>query len=144
MEYGHLPEGFRPQEFPAPPAPIRSVALTSAVRRSIAGSAVDRARRYLARVEPAVAGQRGEQHTFRSVAGVVRGFALSDDDALSALQGWNSRCAPPWSERDSPRKSTGREDTAVSRSAHFVTRSEGRDASSRCARGGERKSSTAR
>jgi hypothetical protein len=30
----------------------------------------------------------------------VRGFALSDDEALAVLTEWNSRCEPPWSERE--------------------------------------------
>ena len=46
---------------------------------------VERARRYLARVEPAVAGQHGDLHTFRVCCRIVRGFALSDDDALAVL-----------------------------------------------------------
>lgn len=59
---------------------------------------VERARRYLANVPPAVAGQRGDVHTFRVCCRLVRGFALSDDTALEVLAPWNSRCRPPWTE----------------------------------------------
>ena len=38
--------------------------------------------------------------TFRVCCRVVRGFALSDDEAFSVLREWNARCEPPWSERD--------------------------------------------
>jgi hypothetical protein len=31
---------------------------------------------------------------------VVRGFALSDDEAFSVLREWNARCEPPWPEHD--------------------------------------------
>ena len=31
---------------------------------------------------------------------MVRGFALSDDEALSVLSEWNARCEPPWTKRD--------------------------------------------
>jgi hypothetical protein len=31
---------------------------------------------------------------------VVRGFELSDHEAMSVLSQWNERCQPPWSERE--------------------------------------------
>src|SRR5262249_58712914 len=61
---------------------------------------VARARRYLQSLEPAVSGCHGVLHTFRVCCRVVRGFDLSDDEALSVLAGWNERCQPPWSERE--------------------------------------------
>ena len=51
-------------------------------------------------VEPAIAGQHGDLHTFRVCCRIVRGFALSDDDALAVLRNWNDRCEPPWTERE--------------------------------------------
>jgi hypothetical protein len=30
----------------------------------------------------------------------VRGFALSDEEALAVLSEWNLRCEPPWTERE--------------------------------------------
>jgi hypothetical protein len=59
---------------------------------------VDRARRYLERVPPAVSGEHGDLRTFRVCCRVVRGFALDDADALLALRDWNTRCEPPWPE----------------------------------------------
>ena len=41
----------------------------------------DRARRFLARTPAAIAGQHGDLHTFRVCCRLVRGFALSDDEA---------------------------------------------------------------
>ena len=61
---------------------------------------VERARRYLFRVPPAVAGEHGDVHTFRVCCRLVRGFALSDDEALDVLTEWNARCQPPWTESD--------------------------------------------
>jgi hypothetical protein len=61
---------------------------------------VERARRYVARIEPAIAGQHGDLHTFRVCCRIVRGFALSDEEALAVLTEWNLRCEPPWSERE--------------------------------------------
>lgn len=64
------------------------------------GDRVNRARRFLRSVDPAVSGQHGDARTFRICCRVVRGFALDDDEALNVLREWNSRCEPPWSERD--------------------------------------------
>jgi hypothetical protein len=61
---------------------------------------VERARRYLSRVPPAVAGEHGDVHTFRVCCRLVRGFALEDDQALRALSEWNMRCQPPWTTSD--------------------------------------------
>jgi hypothetical protein len=61
---------------------------------------MERVRRYLAAVPPAVSGHHGDVHTFRVCCRLVRGFALSDAEALCALTGWNARCEPPWSERE--------------------------------------------
>ena len=59
--------------------------------------AVERARRYLASVPPAIAGQHGDVHTFRVCCRLIRGFALDEDQALHVLPEWNARCEPPWS-----------------------------------------------
>jgi hypothetical protein len=61
---------------------------------------VVRARRYLGALPPAISGQHGDLHTFRVCCRMVRGFALSDTEALALLAEWNARCQPPWSERD--------------------------------------------
>ena len=58
------------------------------------------ARQYVAAVPPAISGQHGDVHTFRVCCRVVRGFALADDEALDVLRDWNSRCEPPWSDRE--------------------------------------------
>jgi len=61
---------------------------------------MERARRYIAAVPPAISGQHGDLHTFRVCCRVVRGFALADAEALELLRDWNSRCEPPWAERE--------------------------------------------
>jgi RepB DNA-primase N-terminal domain len=61
---------------------------------------LERARRYLAAVPPAISGQHGDVHTFRVCCRLVRGFALDDRDALEVLGAWNARCQPPWSDRE--------------------------------------------
>ncbi len=61
---------------------------------------LERARRYVAAIPPAVSGQQGDLATFRVCCRLVRGFALTDDEALTAIQEWNASCRPPWSERE--------------------------------------------
>jgi hypothetical protein len=61
---------------------------------------VERARRYLAAVPPAIEGCGGDAHTFALVCKLVRGFALDDATALALLTEWNAGCVPPWSERE--------------------------------------------
>lgn len=65
---------------------------------------VDRARAYLARVDPAVSGSGGHSQTLWAAIYLVRGFKLSDSDALSLLLDWNARCQPPWERRELERK----------------------------------------
>ena len=69
-------------------------------RRHPETNVVERARRYLAAIPPAVAGLHGDVATFRVCCRLVRGFALSDEDVLAVLAEWNRRCEPPWSEEE--------------------------------------------
>lgn len=78
-------------------------------RRPVACSAgfdaVERARRYLAHVEPAIAGAGGHRATFVAAAKLLHGFELSEEQAFALLaEEYNPRCVPPWSERDLRRK----------------------------------------
>lgn len=59
---------------------------------------IERARRWLACVDPAISGAGGHTVTFRAALGLVRGFALPIDDALRLLvEEYNPRCQPAWS-----------------------------------------------
>lgn len=62
--------------------------------------ALERARRYLAAVPPAIQGQGGDTHTFQLACRLLRGFALPDHDAFRLLTEWNRTCQPPWSEQE--------------------------------------------
>lgn len=63
-------------------------------------SAFDRARAYLAKCEPAIQGSGGRTVTFVTAQRLVRGFALTVEDAFTLMSEWNQRCQPPWSDRD--------------------------------------------
>src|SRR5262249_36277523 len=82
-----------------PEAPIGIAQACSRPVRPAVTDPIERARRYLAAVPSAVAGEQGDAHTFRACCRLVRGFSLTDAEALALLPEWNARCRPPWSER---------------------------------------------
>lgn len=59
---------------------------------------IDRARKYVATLPPAIQGQNGSKATFRAACVLVQGFSLSPADAFPLLQEYSDRCAPPWSD----------------------------------------------
>jgi putative DNA primase/helicase len=64
------------------------------------GDVAERARKYLAKVPPAVSGQGGHDQTFHAACVLVQGFALTRGPALELLREWNQSCEPPWSGRE--------------------------------------------
>jgi putative DNA primase/helicase len=52
---------------------------------------------YLAKIPPAVAGQRGHDRTFHVACVLVQGFDLTIDEARPIFHQWNLGCIPPWS-----------------------------------------------
>ena len=96
IEYHDIDTRFGPEDFPAVRAsPPRLVVHRQGVRAPDPG-VVERARRYLASVPPAISGRHGDVHTFRVCCRLTRGFALEEDQALAVLSEWNQRCEPPW------------------------------------------------
>lgn len=61
---------------------------------------IDRARRYVGRMDPAVAGSGGHSTTFAVACALVKGFDLTREEALVVLTEYNERCSPPWSPAD--------------------------------------------
>jgi putative DNA primase/helicase len=84
-------------------SPNRSKTREAAVASPVSASAnpVDeqlaRAAAYLAKVPPAVAGERGHDRTFHAACVLVQGFDLTIDEARPLLHQWNLCCIPPWS-----------------------------------------------
>jgi len=100
IEYLHWRDVFVARDLPAVGAGTNPSSITKARRPLPATLSVERARAFLQCVDPAVAGQQGDLRTFRVCCRIVRGFDLSDDEAVRALSEWNARCEPPWSERE--------------------------------------------
>lgn len=65
---------------------------------------IDRARAYIAKMPPAIAGQRGHDATFKVAIALVKGFALDEQNAMSLMAEYNRLCQPPWEPRDLIRK----------------------------------------
>lgn len=66
---------------------------------------LERARRYLAHKDPSIAGSGGHDALLSAAVALVRGFALTEREALELLRAdFNPRCKPPWSTRDLERK----------------------------------------
>lgn len=102
VEYRAANAAYGPGDFPTPTASARVNDPPASMRRPTmpATAIMDRARRYLAAVPPAVAGHQGDLRTFRVCCRLARGFGLDADAALQVLADWNARCEPPWSERE--------------------------------------------
>jgi hypothetical protein len=102
LEYRMWKLVLTPDDFPPPATVAPHVAVRSSrtLTRARPIDSLDRARRFLARTPAAIAGQHGDLLTFRICCRLVRGFALSDDEAMQVLREWNARCAPPWSDRE--------------------------------------------
>jgi RepB DNA-primase N-terminal domain len=99
MSYGRVSRVYTPGDFPQPPIREKGNVPTAQIDVPV-DARLERARRYLAAIPPAIAGNHGDLHTFRACCRLVRGFALDDDQALHLLQDWNLRCQPPWTERE--------------------------------------------
>ncbi|MCL2725787.1 MAG: hypothetical protein FWD69_15265 [Polyangiaceae bacterium] len=65
----------------------------------------ERARRYLATVDPAIQGQNGSAAAFTAALKCFSHFSLDEAEVLDALaDAYNPRCVPPWSARELERK----------------------------------------
>ena len=62
-------------------------------------NALHLAREYVASQPPAIAGSKGHNATFRVACQLV-GFGLNDAQTLELLREFNSRCQPPWTEKE--------------------------------------------
>jgi hypothetical protein len=102
---------------PASPAPIpASNGTASKSSRTAVGvpSALDRARAYLAKVDPAVSGDGGHDQAFKAACKMVE-FGLDRETAFALLWNeFNPRCLPPWTEEELRHKV----DDAFAKNAH--------------------------
>ena len=91
--------------FPAPETdlPVFTVAERPTWSTHLSGdSKLDQARRYFLKVPGGVHGspEGRDNATYRAACKAVRGFDLSDDEALQILSEWNQTCSPQWDQAD--------------------------------------------
>lgn len=60
----------------------------------------ERARKYVAKLPPAISGSNGHGATFHAACVLVLGFGLPETEALEILRDFNQRCQPQWSEKE--------------------------------------------
>jgi hypothetical protein len=90
-----------PAAGPASLSPGLPVSLSPCLPASVSPDQMSRARAYLARCPPAVAGQGGHNQTFKVACKLFQIFALDRDAAFSLLwNDYNPRCVPPWTEKE--------------------------------------------
>jgi len=88
--------------FPEPaPEPERVASPSPRPSSARRPDARERAIAYLATLPAAIQGQRGSDACFKAAVHLVRGFGLSEREALALLEEhYNPRCQPPWSPRE--------------------------------------------
>ena len=104
IEYLRWQDVFSERDLPDVGVATGPPSMPKAQRSAAAVNPVERARSFLQRIDPAVSGQRGDLLTFRVCCRIVRGFDLSDEQAMRVLSEWNARCEPPWSEHELSQK----------------------------------------
>lgn len=67
---------------------------------------IERARRYVAAMPPAISGSGGHDATFAAACALIKGFGLSVAEARPLLEEYNRRCDPAWTERELEHKLT--------------------------------------
>jgi AAA domain len=81
---------------------IKPAPLAAAVPRrrteSVVGSRFDRARKYVAKMDPAISGQNGHGATWAVARKCAADFELSVAETLDILREFNTRCQPAWSD----------------------------------------------
>lgn len=83
--------------FPPPPAAPPN---GNGRHRGNGASVVERARKYLEKMPPAISGQGGHNATFAAATALVWGFDLPMQEARDLLREYNQRCQPAWSEKE--------------------------------------------
>lgn len=61
---------------------------------------VERARKYVEKMPPAISGKGGHNQTFRVACVLMIEFGLDKSDAMQILREYNRRCEPPWSAEE--------------------------------------------
>lgn len=66
----------------------------------LGGDLAARARAYVDRMPPAIAGSGGHNATFAVARKLLQDFGLGEGDSWAILLEYNARCEPPWTEKE--------------------------------------------
>ena len=80
----------------APAETVRANLLTGTTPPAV----FERARVYLAKIEPGISGQHGSNPTYRAACKLILGFNLTPEEALPLLREYSQRCQPPWTDEE--------------------------------------------
>jgi hypothetical protein len=80
----------------------------------------ERARRYVAKMPPAISGQAGHNSTFAVAVALIKGFDLTIDQARPILAEYNQGCLPQWSTAELEHKLTSAAGTADDRARGWL------------------------
>ncbi len=61
---------------------------------------IEKAEKYISHIEPSIQHSGGRQQALKVSLALIKGFSLSEAQALVLFQNWNGRCVPPWSDHD--------------------------------------------
>jgi hypothetical protein len=79
---------------------MRHYARTGDYRSLSQTEVFERARKYMAKMPPAVSGQRGRATTWNVAMVVVHDFGIEPGDAVEILIAWNLHNVPPWTPNE--------------------------------------------
>jgi hypothetical protein len=124
VEYRNTNRTYTPSDFPD----VEYVMAQPRAGRYATPSSdrAERARHYLAAVPPAIQGPHGDSHTFRMCCRFVRGFALTNADAMRLLTEWTNGVSHRGRTASCATSLNTPDGTAVSQSADCWRRSRDR------------------
>lgn len=95
---------------------------------------LERARKYIACLDPSVSGSNGHDRCYQAACALVHGYDFNDSLALQILtEEFNPRCSPPWSARELQHKvNQARKATSAKPVGYLI----GRQGASQSASGG--------
>lgn len=106
--------GGEPAQWPFPPEEPKAAVRMALVRSQGGLTVSDRLRKaenYAYRCHPSVSGSGGHNQALKVARAMVQGFGLSAEEAMAAMQRWNKRCQPPWTEKELEHKIASAIDT---------------------------------
>lgn len=88
----------------------------------------DRARKYLAKMDKSISGQRGHDRLYAAACRLIEGFGLSIEAARPIINEFSSECSPPWSPAEIDHKLRSADQKADPARRGYLLRPQAREA----------------